>query len=67
VKLKKKEDQIVDTSVLLGKGNKIPMKVVTETKCEAETETSLLGDLAHKQPPKADTNVDGYKSLITGA
>jgi hypothetical protein len=34
----KKEDQRVDTSVLLRKGNKIPMEGVTETKCGAETE-----------------------------
>ena len=34
----KKEDQRVDTSVLLRKGNKIPMEGITETNCEAETE-----------------------------
>ena len=38
MKLKKMEDQRVDTSVLLRRGNKIPMEGVTETKCEAETE-----------------------------
>jgi hypothetical protein len=38
MKLKKKEDQSVDTSVLLRRGNKMPMEGVTETKCEAETE-----------------------------
>jgi hypothetical protein len=38
MKLKKKEDQSVDTSILLRKGNKIPMGRVTETKCGAETE-----------------------------
>ena len=35
---KKKEDQSVDTSILLRRGNKIPMEGVTETKCGAETE-----------------------------
>jgi hypothetical protein len=38
MKLKKKEDQSVDTSVLLRRGNKMPLEGVTETKCEAETE-----------------------------
>jgi hypothetical protein len=36
-KFKKKEDQHVDTSFLLRKGNKIPMKGVTETKFGAKT------------------------------
>jgi hypothetical protein len=34
MKLKKKEDQSVDTSILLRRGNKIPMEGVTETKFE---------------------------------
>jgi hypothetical protein len=38
MKFKEKEDQSVDTSVLLRRGNKIPMEGVTETKCGAETE-----------------------------
>jgi hypothetical protein len=33
----KKEDQSVDTSILLRRGNKIPMRGVTETKFGAET------------------------------
>jgi hypothetical protein len=37
MKLKKREDQWVDTSFLLRIGNKIPMKGVTETKFEANT------------------------------
>jgi hypothetical protein len=32
MKLKKKEDQSVDTAFLLEMGNKLPMKGVTETK-----------------------------------
>jgi hypothetical protein len=36
MKLKKKEDQSVDTSFLLRMGNKIPMDGVTETKFGAE-------------------------------
>ena len=35
-KIKKREDQWVDTSFLLRIGNKIPMKGVTETKFEAK-------------------------------
>jgi hypothetical protein len=34
----KKEDESVDTSILLRRGKKIPVERVTETKCEAETE-----------------------------
>jgi hypothetical protein len=37
MKLKKKEDQSVDTSLLLRMGNKIPMEGVTETKFGAKT------------------------------
>jgi hypothetical protein len=37
MKLKNKEDQSVDTLVLLRRRNKIPMEEVTETKCGAET------------------------------
>jgi hypothetical protein len=37
MKPKKMESQIVDTLILLRRG-KIPMKGVTETKCETETE-----------------------------
>jgi hypothetical protein len=38
MELKKKDDQSVDNMILLRRGNKIPMKGVTETKCGAETE-----------------------------
>ena len=37
MKLKKEKDQIVDTLILLRKGNKIPMEGVTETKFRTET------------------------------
>jgi hypothetical protein len=39
MKLKKKEDQCVDTSILLRRGNKIPMEGVTETKFGAERQS----------------------------
>jgi hypothetical protein len=38
MRLKKKEDQSVDTLILPRRGNKIAMKGVTETKCGADTE-----------------------------
>ena len=38
MKLKNLEDQSVDTSVLLRRGNKIPMEGVTEVKCVLKTE-----------------------------
>ena len=38
MKLKKKEDQSVDTLFLLRMGNKILMEEVTETKFRAESE-----------------------------
>jgi hypothetical protein len=47
MKLKKKEDQSVDTSFLLRMGNKIPMKGVTETKFGAETEGMTIQRLPH--------------------
>jgi hypothetical protein len=47
MKLKKKEDQSVDTSILLRRGNKIPMGGVSETKCGAETEGMTIQKLSH--------------------
>jgi hypothetical protein len=46
-KLKKKEDQSVDTSILLRRGNKTPMEGFTETKCEAETERFTIQRLPY--------------------
>jgi hypothetical protein len=43
----KKEDQSVDTSILLRMGNKIPMEGVTETKCGGETEGITIQKLPH--------------------
>jgi hypothetical protein len=65
MKLKKREDRSVDTSILLRRGNKIPMEGVT--KCGAETEemthseTAAPGDLSHIQSPNPDTTVDANK------
>ena len=43
----KKEDQSVDTSILLRRGNKIPMEGVTETKFGAETEGRTIKKFPH--------------------
>jgi hypothetical protein len=47
MKLKKKEDQSVDTWVLLRRRNKIPMEGFTETKCRAETKGKTIQRLPH--------------------
>ena len=47
MKLKKKEDQSVDSSVLLRRGNKILMGRSMETKCRAETEGKAIKRLPH--------------------
>jgi hypothetical protein len=47
MKLKKKEDQSVDTSFLLRMGNKIPMEIVTEIKFGAEMEGRTIQRLPY--------------------
>ena len=47
MKLKKNEDQNVDTSFLLRMGNKIPMEGIPETKFRAETEERTIQRLPH--------------------
>jgi hypothetical protein len=47
MKLKRKEDQYVDTSFLLRIGTKIPMKGVTETKFGAKTKGWTIQRLPH--------------------
>jgi hypothetical protein len=47
MKLKKKEDQSVDTSFLVRMVNKIPMEGVTETKFGDETEERTIHRLPH--------------------
>jgi hypothetical protein len=47
MKLKKKEDLSADTSILLRRGNKIPMEVVTETKFRVEAEVMTIQRLPH--------------------
>jgi hypothetical protein len=45
MKLKRKEEQCVEPSILLRRGNKIPMEGVTETKCGTETEVMTIQGL----------------------
>jgi hypothetical protein len=47
MKLKKKEDQSVDTLFLLRIGNKIPIEGVTESKFGAEMEGRTIQRLPH--------------------
>ena len=47
MKIKKLEDQSVDTWFLLRMGNKIPMEGVSETKFRAEMEGSTIQRLPH--------------------
>ena len=47
MKFKKKEDQSVDTWVLLRQGNKTFMGTNTETKCGVETERKAIQRLSH--------------------
>jgi hypothetical protein len=47
MKLKKKEDQSVDASVLLRRENKIFTGGNTETKCRAETEEKAIQRQSH--------------------
>jgi hypothetical protein len=47
MKLKKKEDQSVDTLILLRSGNKISMEGFTKTMCGAETEGMTIQRLPH--------------------
>jgi hypothetical protein len=47
MKLKKKEEQIVDTSFLLRMGNKIPMDEVTEIKFGVVPEGMTIHRLPH--------------------
>ena len=70
MKLKKKEDQSVGTSVLLRKGNKILTGANKETKCRAEIEGKAIQRLSHlgiyQTQPNPDTIVDAKKCMLTG-
>jgi hypothetical protein len=74
MKLKKKEDQSMDTLLLLRMGNKIPMEGVTETNFRAKMEGKTIQRLphlggwnpSHIQPPNTDTIRYARMSLLTG-
>jgi hypothetical protein len=71
MKLKKKEDQSVDTLLLLRRGDKIPLEGVTETTCKAETEGMTIQRLPYlgihtMNNHQNQTIVDANKSLLTG-
>jgi hypothetical protein len=71
MKVKKKEDQSVDTLILLRRGNKILVEGVTETKRGTEIEGMTIHRLPHLgihiQSPNPDTTADANKCLLTGA
>jgi hypothetical protein len=71
MKLKKNEDQSVDTSLLLRMGNKISMKRVRDKVSSWDgrknhPKTAPPGDPSHKQPPNLDTIAYASKILLTG-
>jgi hypothetical protein len=72
MKLKKKEDQSVNTSLLLRMGNKIPMEGVSETKFRAEKKRRTIqrlphpGGPSHIQLPNPDTIAYTRMILLTG-
>ena len=65
MKLKKKEDQSVDASVLLRMGNKILIGANMEKKCGAEAEGKAIQRLPLPEDPS--TMADAKKCLLTGA
>ena len=72
MKLKQKEDQSVDTLVLLRRGNKISMRGDTKTVWsrngrKGHPVTVPPGDPSHIQSPNPDTVVDAEKCMLTGA
>ena len=73
MKFKKNEDQSVDASFLLKRGNKILKGRNKETKCRAEMEGKAIqklcppGDPYHTQTPNSDTIADVKKYLLRGA
>ena len=72
MKLKKKEDQSVDTLILLRRGKNNHRKsyrdkVWSRDWRNVHPETATPGDPPHKQPPNPDTLADANKSLLTGA
>jgi hypothetical protein len=74
MKLKKKEDQSVDTLIFLSRmGNKITMEGVTETESvdlswkKDHPEPVPPGDISYKQPPNPGTVAYANKILFSGS
>jgi hypothetical protein len=74
MKLKKNEDQCVDTLILLRRGNKISMEGVTEIKFRAETESMTTQKLPYlwihpinNHQTQTLLQMPTRKSLLTGA
>jgi hypothetical protein len=72
MKLKRKEGQIVDASILLRRRNIIPMKGVTGTKYGAEIEGTTIQRLLYLgicliNNHQNDTIADANKILLSGA
>jgi hypothetical protein len=72
MKIKKKEDQTVGASLLLGRSNKILMGTNKETKYGTETEGKAIQRLPHLGihpiwSPNVDAMADAKKSTLTGA
>ena len=72
MKLKKREQQSIDTQVLLRRENKIPTGGDTETICGTEPEGKTIQravphrDPSHIQLQNPDIVVDANKCLLTG-
>jgi hypothetical protein len=70
MKLKKKEDQSMDASVLLRRGNKIFKAGNMETKCGEKTEGKAIQKLSHLDISPIyihQTTEDAKKCMLTGA
>jgi hypothetical protein len=66
MKLKNKEEQSVDTSILLRKRSKYRQNIEQNLK-ESHPETVPPGDPYHIQSPNPDTIVDSNECLLTEA
>ena len=70
MKLKKKEDQNVDVSVLLRRENKAGEKIQGQIEEQGlkkrSTEIASPGELPHMQPPNPSTIADPKKYLLAG-
>jgi len=73
MKLKKKDDQSVDPSVLLKRGSKIFIGGYMETKFGAETEGKTIQSLPHLgiqpiyiQPPNLDNIDEAMNCMLVG-